>query len=261
LCRACKISAALHKAQLTPTLLLTAEFYPEFSSFAVLADSVDPAPGRAVHSGWICEGSLSADCLVGTTSGRPRDSDSSQTGQQQRFTWAQTVINRGDRGGETRQPHSTAAHRHYAATHLRHRTAGSSALLPARPTFLSLMVRAPHATISPEVGVQPAAQRHIKPRCTAGASRPHDRCGRLVGSAATHHLRRGRTRATHPHHEGCSTAVASGPNRTATLSARHLLLSSRQRRHTSRPTASWSDDEDNKGIDEPLWRDRAGDGA
>ena len=157
MCRARKISAALHKAQLTPTLLLTAEFYPEFSSFAVFADSVDPAPGRAVHSGWIREGSLSADCLVGTTSGRPRDSDSSQPGQQQRFTWAQTVINRGARDGETRKPHSTAAHRHYAAAHLRHRTAGSSSLLPARPTLLALMVRAPHATISPDVGVQPAA--------------------------------------------------------------------------------------------------------
>ena len=32
-----------------------------------------------------------------------------------------------------------------------------------------------------------------------------------MGAAAMHHLRRGPIRATHPHHEGCITAVASGP--------------------------------------------------
>jgi len=67
-----------------------------------------------------------------------------------------------------------------------------------------------------------------------------------------------------PHTPTTRAAAPLSPpvrNRTAILSAQHLLLSSRRRCRTSRSTASWIDDEGNTGIDGPLWRDRAGDGV
>lgn len=196
LCRACKLSAVLLKARLTPSQLLTAAFHHEYSSFAVLSDFIDPTLGRAVHSVCIREGSLAADCLVGASSRKPRDREYFQPSQQRRFTWAQTVINCGARKGETRHPRSTDAYRNYATVHLSHWAVGSIALLPERPTLLALMVHMPHATISTDCGttVRPTQRGAVDPTLSPVVSsrtpkerfktRTHNCCGQQRQAAS-----------------------------------------------------------------------------